>query len=448
MALNTKAAPISQLVNPKMAVSINRENTDVIMLSKMQRPNTALANHRAALGDIGNKVSAITLDGSKKAAVKKEIIQTTAGTKQKTLSKAKATSSLKNLVEVDNNVVEKQDQFAPFQFVGPSVSKTTSSFSQQTVISVTVAEPSKTCVLFSAPMDIGEDKPEAFSKALLKVEDIDANDKDNPQLVSEYVNDIYEYMRLLEQKYSVRPNYLEGQEITGKMRAILIDWLCQVHHRFRLLQETLFLTVTIIDRFLQIHPVVRNKLQLVGVTSMLIASKYEEMYAPEVADFVYITDNAYTKKDIQNMECTILRTLDFRLGKPLCLHFLRRNSKAGQVDANKHTLAKYLMELTITEYEMVQCLPSQVAAGALCLAMKLLDGSKWTDTLRHYSSYTEEEIMPTIQKLASLVAKAETSKLTAVKTKYSSSKFMKISSIPELKSQSLKDLAAACTNGS
>ncbi|KAL3866550.1 hypothetical protein ACJMK2_043841 [Sinanodonta woodiana] len=452
MALNTKAAPISQLVNPKMAVSINRENTDVIMLSKMQRPNTALANHRAALGDIGNKVSAITLDGSKKAAVRKEIIQTTAGTKQKTLSKAKATSSLKNLVEVDSNiVVDKPDQFAPFQFVGPSLtnlSKTASSFSQQIGVSATITEPPKTCVSFSAPMDISDDKPEAFSKALLNVEDIDANDKDNPQLVSEYVNDIYEYMRLLEKKYSVRPNYLEGQEITGKMRAILIDWLCQVHHRFRLLQETLFLTVTIIDRFLQIQPVVRNKLQLVGVTSMLIASKYEEMYAPEVADFVYITDNAYTKKDIQAMECTILRTLDFRLGKPLCLHFLRRNSKAGQVDANKHTLAKYLMELTITEYEMVQCLPSMVAAGALCLAMKLLDGSKWTDTLSHYSSYSEEEIMPTIQKLASLVAKAETSKLTAVKTKYSSSKFMKISSIPELKSQCLKDLASACMNGS
>ena len=64
---------------------------------------------------------------------------------------------------------------------------------------------------------------------------------------------------------------------------------------------------------------------------MLIASKYEEMYAPEVADFVYITDNAYNKKEILEMEKTILRALNFSFGKPLCLHFLRRNSKAGQV---------------------------------------------------------------------------------------------------------------------
>lgn len=50
----------------------------------------------------------------------------------------------------------------------------------------------------------------------------------------------------------MRPNYLEGAEITGKMRGILIDWLCQVHHRFHLLQETLYLTVAVIDRYLQV----------------------------------------------------------------------------------------------------------------------------------------------------------------------------------------------------
>ena len=74
----------------------------------------------------------------------------------------------------------------------------------------------------------------------------------------------------------------------------------------------------------------RKKLQLVGVTSMLIASKYEEMYAPEIGDFEYITDHAYTSTEIRRMECLILKTLNFNLGRPLPLHFLRRNSKAGE----------------------------------------------------------------------------------------------------------------------
>ena len=64
---------------------------------------------------------------------------------------------------------------------------------------------------------------------------------------------------------------------------------------------------------------------------MLVASKYEEMYAPEVRDFVFITDETYSSDDILAMERQILRALDYSLGTPLCLHFLRRYSRAGQV---------------------------------------------------------------------------------------------------------------------
>ena len=77
------------------------------------------------------------------------------------------------------------------------------------------------------------------------------------------------------------------------MRAILIDWLIEVHLKFKLLPETLFLTINMIDRYLEKQIIPRTKLQLVGVTAMLLASKYEEIYAPEVKDFVYITDKAY-----------------------------------------------------------------------------------------------------------------------------------------------------------
>ena len=79
------------------------------------------------------------------------------------------------------------------------------------------------------------------------------------------------------------------------MRAILVDWIIEVHLKFKLLPETLFITVSLIDRYLEQIQIKRTNLQLVGVTAMLIASKYEEIYAPEVRDFVYITDNAYTK---------------------------------------------------------------------------------------------------------------------------------------------------------
>ena len=82
------------------------------------------------------------------------------------------------------------------------------------------------------------------------------------------------------------------------MRAILVDWLIEVHLKFKLLPETLFLTVNLIDRFLERVQVPRSKLQLVGVTAMMIASKYEEIYAPLVKDFAYITDKAVNSEEI------------------------------------------------------------------------------------------------------------------------------------------------------
>nr|UST29464.1 g2/mitotic-specific cyclin-B-like isoform X1 [Haliclona caerulea] len=295
------------------------------------------------------------------------------------------------------------------------------------------------------PMDLG-DVSEALADCLIpsKVEDIDREDYNNPQLCAEYVNEIMRYLRAMERKYSVSPEYMNSQtEINEKMRTILVDWLIQVHTRFHLLQETLYLTISIIDRFLANCQVSKQKLQLVGVSAMLLASKYEEMYAPEIGDFVYITDNAYTKRQIRQMEALIFKTLDFSLGKPLCLHFLRRNSKAGGVDAQKHTLAKYLMEVTLLDYASIQFLPSEIAASALCLSMKLLDNSEWTQTLEYYSTYTERHLTPCLKRIAKLVLKAKDkdSKGKAVYNKYASSKFMKISTLPCLSSSTMYDLA-------
>ncbi len=104
---------------------------------------------------------------------------------------------------------------------------------------------------------------------------------------------------------------------------------------------------------------------------MFVASKYEEMYAPEIGDFVYITDGAYTQAEIRRKEMEILKVLNFDLGRPLPLHFLRRNSKAGCVDARIHTLAKYIMELTIVEYSLMHIPPSKLAAASLVISIKV-----------------------------------------------------------------------------
>lgn len=299
-------------------------------------------------------------------------------------------------------------------------------------------------------MKVEEQLCQAFSETLLTVEDVDEHDGDQPQLCSQYVKEIYKYLHTLEVQQAVRANYMQGYEITERMRALLIDWLVQVHARFQLLQETLYLTVAILDRFLQVQPVSRRKLQLVGVTSMLVACKYEEMYAPEVGDFAYITDNAFTKSQILEMEQLLLRSLNFQLGRPLPLHFLRRASKVANCDSERHTLAKYLMELTLLDYSMVHYRPSEIAAASLCLSQQLLDGLSWSPTQQHYSTYDQLHLKPIMQHIAKNVVMVNEgkTKFQAVRNKYSSSKLMKISLIPQLRSPVVENLAAALISSS
>ncbi|XP_028257617.1 G2/mitotic-specific cyclin-B2-like [Parambassis ranga] len=293
-----------------------------------------------------------------------------------------------------------------------------------------------------------EELCQEFSEKLLAIEDVDEHDADQPYLCSHYVKEIYKYLQDLEVQQAVRADYMRGYEITPQMRALLVDWLVQVHSRFQLLQETLYVTVAILDRFLQVQPVSRRKLQLVGVTAMLLACKFEEMYAPEVGDFAYITDNAFTKLQIVKMEQLVLRSLHFQLGRPVPLHFLRRASKVANSDVQRHMLAKYLMELTLLDYSMVHYRPSEVAAASLCLSQLLLHGLPWSPTQQHYSTYDEAHLRPIMQHIAKNVVAVneERTKFQAVKKKYSRVELMKISLLPELSSSIVRNMAAAVSS--
>jgi ssDNA-specific exonuclease RecJ len=142
---------------------------------------------------------------------------------------------------------------------------------------------------------------------------VELEDRDSyfdPQCVAEHAAHIYKHCLAVEEQTMPLANLMDYQkDINSSMREILCDWLIEVHLKFKLLPETLYLTVNLIDRFLSTTSIYRNKLQLVGVTAMLIASKYEEIYPPIVSDFVYITDNAYKREEILEMEEKMLKKL-------------------------------------------------------------------------------------------------------------------------------------------
>lgn len=233
---------------------------------------------------------------------------------------------------------------------------------------------------------------EAFQAAIA---DLDAEDLDDPLMVAEYVVEIFDYYKDLEEPTMPNPNYIEHQkELEWKMRGILVDWLIEVHTRFRLLPETLFLAVNIIDRFLSAKVVPLDKLQLVGTTAMFIASKYEEVLSPHIGNFVHVADDGFSVDEVLSAERYTLSTLNYDLSYPNPMNFLRRISKADNYDIQTRTIGKYLMEISLLDHRFMPYRQSHIAAAAMYTARLILERGPWDATLAHYAGYTEEEIQP------------------------------------------------------
>lgn len=261
-------------------------------------------------------------------------------------------------------------------------------------------------------------------------DNIDERDGDDPLCATEYVQDMYHHFRGKEAITSVRPLYMENQtHINERMRSILVDWLVEVHLKFKLVPETLYLTINLIDRYLERQEVSRPRLQLVGVTSLLIASKYEEIYPPELRDLVYICDRAYTRTEIIDMEENILKTLEYNITIPSAHAFLVRFLKAAHADKRIVQLSCFILDGTLQSYNLLHYLPSQLAAAAVFIARRTVGRNSWSPTLLKYARYREEEVLPVAR--AVMTAKANTSQeLRAVSKKYTSSRYGGVANMP------------------
>eukprot|EP01018_Ginkgo_biloba_P032398 Gb_27795 [translate_table: standard] len=217
---------------------------------------------------------------------------------------------------------------------------------------------------------------------------IDEGDLENQLAVVEYVEDIYKFYRKTENLSCVPPDYMSRQvEINDKMRAILIDWLIEVHLKFELMPETLYLTTNIIDRYLSTQTVPRRKLQLVGLTAMLIACKYEEIWAPEINDFVCISAKEYSGE---------------------------------QIVAMTEHLAFFLTELCLIHYVMVKYTPSMLAAAAVYTAQCTLKKDPyWNITLTLHTGYSEADLRECAHFMVTFHLNAGGSRLKVIHKKYS-----------------------------
>uniref|UniRef100_A0A8C6X4A7 Cyclin-A2 n=1 Tax=Naja naja TaxID=35670 RepID=A0A8C6X4A7_NAJNA len=277
------------------------------------------------------------------------------------------------------------------------------------------------------------DNPMDLSSGSLGIMDmsIEAEQKINVNHVPDYIEDIYKYLREMEVKCKPKVGYMKKQpDITNNMRAILVDWLVEVGEEYKLQNETLHLAVNYIDRFLSSMSVLRGKLQLVGTAAMLLASKFEEIYPPEVAEFVYITDDTYTKKQVLRMEHLVLKVLSFDLAAPTINQFLSQYFLKQPACSLVENLAMYLGELSLIDADTyLKYLPSVIAAAAFQIANYAISGKTWTDSLAAMTGYTLESIKPCLLDLHKTYCRAAEHTQQSIREKYKTVKYHGVSLI-------------------
>jgi len=233
-------------------------------------------------------------------------------------------------------------------------------------------------------------------------------------------------------------------EVKEKMRAILVDWLVEVHSKFKLMPETLYLTIDLLDRFLATSPVRRIKLQQVGVTCLFIASKYEEIHPPEIRDLVYITDRSSSREDIIETEIDILNALDFLISRPTIYHHLMYFANTAYPQPQCLWPPEQLKAFHLACYTLEMCMldsvltkkyaPSKLAAAALFMSKKILRVSpSWPAPLCNKTPYAPGNLKQCAKELVPLVTTHGTNwcdpKLKKVKEKYSTEERMEVSLI-------------------
>ncbi|CAE7159641.1 unnamed protein product [Rhizoctonia solani] len=255
----------------------------------------------------------------------------------------------------------------------------------------------------------------------------DEVDEWDTTMVSEYADEIFAYMESMESQCMPNPDYVSGQtEIEWSMRTTLVDWLMQVHMRYHMLPETLWIAINVVDRFLSKRVVSLVKLQLVGVTAMFIAAKYEEILAPSVDEFVFMTERGYERDEILKGERIILSTLDFNISSYCSPYsWCRRISKADDYDIQTRTLSKFLMEMTLLDHRFLRARPSLIAAIGMYSARKMLGGD-WSEAFVFYSGFAEDQLRAGHELILERLADPAFESLYVCR-KYANKKFLKAS---------------------
>ncbi|ULT92645.1 hypothetical protein L3Y34_010028 [Caenorhabditis briggsae] len=268
--------------------------------------------------------------------------------------------------------------------------------------------------------------------------DYDQEEAHNPDSVSEYAPEIFDYYKAREIQFQVLPYLARHPEIDVKTRAILIDWMVEIQETFELNHETLYNAVKLTDIFLHNSKNVdKNTIQKLACVTIFIAAKYDERSPPLVDDLIYLSGDRFTREELLAMERSLFSTVGYDLGSPLSYRYLRRLGRVCRVDMRSLTMARYILETSLMVYDYAFISQARQAAAAFVLAMRMMAKDhkyEWNPVLEKYSGFTGEEIYPLVEHMNHIMhfVTAKWTQLASVRQKYSHEVFFHVAEIPFL----------------
>lgn len=248
----------------------------------------------------------------------------------------------------------------------------------------------------------------------------------------DYLNDTYANLLKEERTLIVKPiyGYMASQtDINIKMRAILVDWIIEMHDKFNFKPQTLFQTIWLIDTYLSLKYIKRSDFQLLGLGCMYISCKYHEIFYPVLKDFIEITDGAYKKEDLLRIEKDILKTINYNIQPPSQEDFYNLISKAFDFGEKQIFLGKFFMENSLIDYNMIKYPPSVIAVSCCYIVMKFFkieNYKKLYSTRIIYDKCPQKIIKDAARELCFLVKNLNNSEFKAIKKKYSNEKYCNV----------------------
>ena len=253
------------------------------------------------------------------------------------------------------------------------------------------------------------------------------------QIPFEYLNEIFEnlYKEEIRMYAVLKLTEITQSDLNEKIKATIVNWLIQVHFRFKLRDETLFLAIHLLDRFLTVKFIKRRRLQVLAITCLLIACKYEEIFSPEIRDLVCILDKRCSVEDILQAEVEILKVLKFEVTIPSVLRYFEILATKFDFTTEAYLFGKYLLELSLLFWKMRNRLNCLIASSVCYMILKIFydEDFKLQEKINQFYSlinFKQEEIEECVLNLCFVLDNVKSSNFLSSVRKYMSQEYLEV----------------------